>query len=111
MISPVKRENRFTILPPNEGERLKAVIADLGDALRPLPEAACRTVTFFGRGSEFAGHATLDRKLVVTSCLCDPHSPWRKGGSRTLTVASVTSWNDPRRLDRLRFGMRRPRGP
>jgi transposase, IS30 family len=77
--SLVERKSRFTFLLANEDERSAAVIAGIAEALRPLPEDARRTVTF-DRGSEFAGHAALDRELAVASYFCDPHSPWQKGG-------------------------------
>ena len=53
-------------------------IAGIGEALRPLPEDARRTITF-DRGSEFAAYAALDRHLAVRAYFCDPHSPWQKG--------------------------------
>ena len=77
--SLVERKSRFTFLLANEDKRSPAVIAGVGDALRPLPEAARRTVTF-DRGSEFAAYPQLDRELAVASYFCDPHSPWQKGG-------------------------------
>ena len=77
--SLVERKSRFAFLLPNEDERSAAVIAGIADALRGLPLDARRTVTF-DRGSEFAGHAALDRHFVLASYFCDPHSPWQKGG-------------------------------
>src|SRR5215218_7797179 len=77
--SLVERKSRFTFLLANEDKRSTAVIAGIGEALRPLPEDARRTITF-DRGTEFAGHTSLDRELAVASFFCDPHSPWQKGG-------------------------------
>ena len=77
--SLLERKSRFAFLLPNDDRRSTAVLAGVADALRPLPEAARRTVTF-DRGSEFAGYAALDRELAVPSYFCDPHSPWQKGG-------------------------------
>jgi hypothetical protein len=74
--SPVGRKSRFTFLLPNEDRRSAAVIAGVADALRGLPEDARRTATF-GRGTGFAGHATLDRDPAVASYFCDPHGPWQ----------------------------------
>jgi transposase, IS30 family len=76
--SLVERKSRFTFLLANEDKRSTAVIAGIGEALRPLPEAARRTITV-DRGSEFAGYAALDRDLAVKAYFCDPHSPWQKG--------------------------------
>ena len=76
--SLLERRSRFTFLPPNDDRRSSAVLAGVAGALRPLPEAARRTVTF-DRGSEFAGYAALDRHLALASYFCDPHSPWQKG--------------------------------
>ena len=77
--SLLERKSRFTVLLPNGDRRSTAVLAGVAGALRGLPEAARRTVTF-DRGSEFAGHAALDRHLALASYFCDPHSPWQKGG-------------------------------
>ena len=79
MTSLLERKSRFTLLPLNEDRRSTAVIGAIGDALRALPGAARRTVTF-DRGSEFAAYAALDRHLGLASYFCDPHSPWQKGG-------------------------------
>jgi IS30 family transposase len=77
--SLVERKSRFAFLLPNDDRRSAAVLAGIARALRGLPEAARRTVTF-DRGSEFAGYAALDRHLALASYFCDPHSPWQKGG-------------------------------
>ena len=83
MTSLLERKSRFTVLLPNEDKRSTAVLANIADQLRRLPEAARRTVTF-DRGSEFAGYAALDRHLALTSYFCDPHSPWQKGSLENL---------------------------
>jgi transposase, IS30 family len=76
--SLIERKSRFTFLLPNGDRRSTAVLAGVAGALRGLPEAARRTVTF-DRGSEFAAYAALDRHLGLASYFCDPHSPWQKG--------------------------------
>ena len=76
--SLIERKSRFTFLLPNGDRRSTAVLAGVAGALRELPEAARRTVTF-DRGSEFAAYAALDRHLGLASYFCDPHSPWQKG--------------------------------
>ena len=81
--SLLERRSRFTLLLPNGDRRSTAVLAGVAGALRPLPEAARRTITF-DRGSEFAGYATLDRHLALTSYFCDPRSPWQKGSVENL---------------------------
>jgi IS30 family transposase len=81
--SLLERKSRFTVLLPNDDRRSTAVLAGIAGALRPLPEAARRTVTF-DRGSEFAAYAALDRHLALASHFCDPHSPWQKGGVENL---------------------------
>ncbi len=81
--SLVERKSRFTFLLPNEDKRSAAVLAGITEALRGLPEDARRTVTF-ERGSEFAGYAALDRDLAVEAYVCNPHSPWQKGGVENL---------------------------
>jgi transposase, IS30 family len=77
--SLVERKSRFAFLLPNDDRRSAAVLAGIARALRGLPEAARRTVTF-DRGSEVAGYAALDRHLALASYFCDPHAPWQKGG-------------------------------
>jgi IS30 family transposase len=77
--SLLERRSRFTFLLPNDDRRSTAVLAGIAGALRALPAAARRTVTF-DRGTEFAGYAALDRHLALASYFCDPHSPWQKGG-------------------------------
>lgn len=62
-------------MPPNEDKRSTLVITGIADALRSLPEAARRTITF-DRGTEFAGYAVLARSATVTSYFRDPHSLW-----------------------------------
>jgi transposase, IS30 family len=81
--SLLERKSRFTFLLPNGDRRSTAVLAGIAGALRGLPEAARRTVTF-DRGSEFAGYAALDRHLALASYFCDPHSPWQKGSVENL---------------------------
>jgi IS30 family transposase len=76
--SLVERKSRFTFLLANEDKRSTAVVAGIGEALRPLPEDARRTITF-DRGSEFAAYPRLASELAVASYFCDPHSPWQKG--------------------------------
>jgi transposase, IS30 family len=76
--SLVERKSRFTFLLANEDKRSTAVVAGIGEALRPLPENARRTITF-DRGSEFAAYPRLTSELAVASYFCDPHSPWQKG--------------------------------
>ncbi len=76
--SLVERTSRFTFLLPNEDKRSTAVVAGIGEALRPLPEEARRTITF-DRGSEFAAYPRLASAPAVASYFCDPHSPWQKG--------------------------------
>src|ERR671928_2160711 len=44
--SLMERKSRFTFLLANEDKRSTAVIAGIGEALRPLPEDARRTITF-----------------------------------------------------------------
>jgi IS30 family transposase len=76
--SLVERKSRFTLLLANEDKRSTAVVAGIGEALRPLPEDARRTITL-DRGSEFAAYPRLASELAVASYFCDPHSPWQKG--------------------------------
>jgi transposase, IS30 family len=103
--SLLERKSRFTVLLPNEDKRSTAVLAGVADALRRLPEAARRTVTF-DRGSEFAGYAALDRHLALTSYFCDPHSPWQKGSVENLNGRGrrfLPRHCEPQALSRVRL--------
>jgi IS30 family transposase len=103
--SLLERRSRFTFLLPNGDRRSTAVLAGVAGALRPLPEAARRTVTF-DRGSEFAGYAALDRHLALASYFCDPHSPWQKGSVENLNGRVrrlLPRHREPEALSRVRL--------
>ena len=51
MTSLMERTSRFTFLLANEDKRSTAVVAGIGEALRPLPEDARRTITFAAAAS------------------------------------------------------------
>jgi len=59
-------------------ERIQAAVGDLAQDLR-------QTVTF-DRGFEFMDYSALDRGLAVTSCFCDPRSPWQNGAVENANV-------------------------
>ncbi|MQP68203.1 hypothetical protein GE253_23065 [Niveispirillum sp. SYP-B3756] len=48
----------------------------IAEALPPPARSACRSITF-DRGSEFV---EAWRSLPMPARICDPHSPWQKGG-------------------------------
>ena len=104
--SLIERKSRFTVLLPNGDRRSTAVLAGVAGALRPLPEAARRTVTF-DRGTEFAGgYAVLDRHLDLASYFCDPHSPWQKGSVENLNGRVrrlLPRHREPEALSRVRL--------
>ena len=107
--SLLERKSRLTVLLPNGDRRSSAVLAGIAGALRPLPEAARRTVTF-DRGSEFAGYAALDRHLDLASYFCDPHRSY--GVAVTAGRASVpASPSSPDGDVRCRSNPRKTRPP
>jgi IS30 family transposase len=107
--SLIERKSRFTLLLPNDDRRSTAVLAGVAGALRGLPEAARRTVTF-DRGSEFAAYAALDRHLALASHSCDPHRSY--GVAVTAGRASVpASPSSPDGDVRCRSDPRKTRPP
>lgn len=74
----VERLSRFLVVLRNPEKRTKPIMAQIAEALRPLPRAARRSVTF-DRGSEFVNWPHLQAELGTRTWFCDPQSPWQKG--------------------------------
>lgn len=74
----VERLSRFLVVLRNPEKRTKPIMAQIAQALRPLPLAARRSVTF-DRGSEFIDWPHLQAEIGARTWFCDPQSPWQKG--------------------------------
>ena len=76
--SLVERVSRFTVLLKNSNKRTKPVMGKIVEAIRPLPQASRKSITF-DRGSEFVSWPHLQSEIGTQSWFCDPSAPWQKG--------------------------------
>ncbi|SDI69315.1 Integrase core domain-containing protein [Alloyangia pacifica] len=76
--SLVERVSRFTVLLKNANRRTKPVMTEIVKAVRDLPVAGRRSITF-DRGTEFVSWPHLQAQLGTQTWFCDPSSPWQKG--------------------------------
>ena len=76
--SLVERVSRFTVLLKNANRRTKPVMTKIAKAVRDLPVAGRRSITF-DRGTEFVSWPHLQAQLGTQTWFCDPSSPWQKG--------------------------------
>ena len=76
--SLVERVSRFTVLLKNANRRTKPVMTKIVKAVRDLPVAGRRSITF-DRGTEFVSWPHLQAQLGTQTWFCDPSSPWQKG--------------------------------
>ncbi len=78
LLTVCERKTRFVLTAPlktkTAAETGKAIIK----ALRRLPQAARKTMTF-DNGGEFCDHHSLEAALKLKTYFCDPHSPWQRG--------------------------------
>lgn len=74
-----ERRSRLTLvrrLLSKDGDpTASAIAAELGG----LPAKARRTITH-DNGGEFARHETVTDRIGLRAYLCEPHSPWQRGG-------------------------------
>jgi IS30 family transposase len=61
-------------------KRTEAVVDALTKAIRKLPAALCKSLTW-DRGSELADHAKFTVATDVKVYFCDPYSPWQRGSN------------------------------
>ena len=98
----VERTTRFTLLlylprmaghshearvkngPPLAGHGAEAVRDAITRTIVTLPEQLRRSLTW-DQGAEMAQHARLKIEAGVRVYFCDPHSPWQRAPTRTLT--------------------------
>jgi IS30 family transposase len=76
----VERQSRFVILIKLANKRTENVVAALIKAVRKLPVALRRSLTW-DRGMELASHAHFTVATDVQVYFCDPSSPWQRGSN------------------------------
>jgi IS30 family transposase len=76
----VERRSRFLILVKLTEKRTEAVVGALIKAVRKLPTALRRSLTW-DRGMELANHAQFTIATDVKVYFCDPSSPWQRGSN------------------------------
>lgn len=80
MATLVERRSRFVILVKVADKRTEIVVAALIKAVRKLPIALRRSLTW-DRGTELANHAQFTVATDVQVYFCDPSSPWQRGSN------------------------------
>jgi IS30 family transposase len=76
----VERQSRFVIIVKVADKRSDVVVAALIKAVRKLPTALKRSLTW-DRGAELANHAKFTVATDVQVYFCDPSSPWQRGSN------------------------------
>lgn len=76
----VERRSRFVVLVKVPEKRSEAVVEALIKAVRKLPAALRRSLTW-DRGMELAEHAQFTVATDVKVYFCDPSSPWQRGSN------------------------------
>ena len=76
----VERQSRFVIIVKVADKRSNVVVAALIKAVRKLPTALRRSLTW-DRGAELANHARFTIATDVQVYFCDPSSPWQRGSN------------------------------
>jgi len=76
----VERQSRFLIIVKVADKRTENVVAALIKAVRKLPVALQRSLTW-DRGMQLANHAQFTVATDVQVYFCDPSSPWQRGSN------------------------------
>ena len=76
----VERKSRFVILVKLPEKRTEIVVDALIDAVRKLPTALRRSLTW-DRGSELTQRARFTIATDIKVYFCDPYSPWQRGSN------------------------------
>jgi len=76
----VERTSRFLMLVRLESKNAPHVSDALARHVKTLPAQLKRSPAW-DRGSEMADHKRFTVDTGVQACLCDPKSPWQRGGS------------------------------
>lgn len=79
----IERQSRFVIIVKIADKRTETVVAALIKAVRKLPVALRRSLTW-DRGAEFADHAQFTIATDVQVYFCDPSSPWQRGSNENM---------------------------
>lgn len=79
----VERRSRFVILVKIPEKRTDAVVAALTRAVRKLPNALRKSLTW-DRGSELTDHTKFTVATDVQVYFCDPRSPWQRGSNENM---------------------------
>jgi IS30 family transposase len=79
----VERQSRFVIIVKVADKRTETVVAALIKAVRKLPAALRRSLTW-DRGAELANHAQFTIATDVQVYFCDPSSPWQRGSNENM---------------------------
>lgn len=79
----VERQSRFVIIVKVADKRTDTVVAALIKAVRKLPMALRRSLTW-DRGAELANHAQFTVATDVQVYFCDPSSPWQRGSNENM---------------------------
>lgn len=79
----VERQSRFVILVKVADKRTETVVAALIKAVRKLPAALRRSLTW-DRGVELANHVQFTIATNVQVYFCDPSSPWQRGSNENM---------------------------
>jgi IS30 family transposase len=79
----VERQSRFVILVKVADKRTETVVAALIKAVRKLPVALRRSLTW-DRGGELANHAQFTIATDIQVYFCDPSSPWQRGSNENM---------------------------
>jgi IS30 family transposase len=75
----VERTSRFVILLHlPEGRSAEAVRLAMTEAIKCLPDALKRTITW-DQGKEMSQHAEFTIDTGIQVYFCDPHMPWQRG--------------------------------
>jgi len=79
--SLVERVSRFTVILKNPNKCTKPVMGKIMSAIKDLPLAARRSITF-QRGTEFVSWPHLQAEIGTQTWFCDPSSPSRDFATR-----------------------------
>ena len=92
----VERQSRFVIIVTVADKRTETVVAALIKAVRKLPAALRRSLTW-DRGMELANHAQFTVATDVQVYFCDPSSPWQRGSNENTN--GLLRQNYPKGMD------------
>lgn len=87
----VERVSRYTILVPLPGARtMDALNLAVTMALRDVPTEMKRSLAW-DQGKQIHGHEALAESAGAVVYVCNPHSPWQRGGNEN-TNGLLRQW-------------------